>query len=104
MILTVNGEHGNGYDVVGQFVEEYAIAKANEEEDGIVLVAGTFIVTMYPTYEWEKSYKKDIPYKEVLEIGLNGELYWSDDWWEGQPIVDVVGITPLEEVEPYWRM
>ena len=101
MRLIVN-EGETGYDVVGKFVEDYVVAKANETESGIIVVSGTFIVQFNPMYDLSE--ENLLPENEVLDIDLWGEPCWDCDWWDGQPIIDVLGITAIEDVEPKWRV
>ena len=99
------GENENAYEVVGNFIEQFLIAKENEENEScdIKTVSGMFIVTIYPKFDFEDD--PAFPYNEVLDIDLDGHPNWFDGWWCGETIIDVVGITSLDDViVPTWRL
>ena len=101
MRLTVSNNE-TGYDVVGKFVEEFVVSKENESGLGVEVVSGEFIIAMNPMYDEDE--ETLLPYNEYLSIDMWGEPCWETDWWEGQPIIDIIGITPIEDVVPKWRV
>lgn len=88
------------HEAVGRFVKNYVLERTNEAcGGGLELVSGEFIVSLAPLYYEDE---EPIPDNEYLDIDMNGDCFWMDDWDEGQKIVLVYGITPIEEVKPYW--
>ena len=68
-----------------------------------------FIVRIRLKYECEEKYRE---YNELIyNDGLNWEnpdLVWQNDWWEGEPDVELLGCIPIDELSyPYdqrWLM
>ena len=63
----------------------------------------------YIIYLKQKHFGNEDYYLEVTKLMWDYELdqyIWEDDWWEGEPYVELVGITPvddLEKVEPLYK-
>lgn len=90
-------------DAVDEFVKKYVVDKANEEDGNksIVSVSGEFIVRLAPLYTPDE---KPIFDNEYVDIDMDDVCHWQYGWDRGQQIVIISGITPIEEVKPFWDL
>lgn len=72
----------NAYDKIGSVVETWC------EKNGYQ----PMLVTISIGFEWEKPHLET----QLLDFDcVNLRMVWDMDWWEGQPIVELVGFAPL---------
>ena len=90
-------------DAVDEFIKKYVVDKANEGDDdkSIVSVSGEFIVGLAPLYTPDE---KPIFDNEYVDIDMDDVCHWQYGWDRGQKIVIISGITPIEEVKPFWDL